>query len=100
MAVLAMVKLKGDPEQILAAKSEYMDPVAEAPFREHGHQSQIVTRTDDGVIIFNLWDNPEGRDRANADPDMQAAREKIVAITGAEAEFASWEVVAQKTTLR
>jgi hypothetical protein len=31
---------------------------------------------------------------------MQAAREKIVATTGAEAEFASWEVVAQKTTLR
>jgi len=50
------------------------------------------------VIIFNLWDNPEGRDRANADPGMQAAREKIVAITGAEAEFASWEVVSQKTT--
>jgi hypothetical protein len=39
-------------------------------------------------------------DRANADPDMQDAREKIVAITGAEAEFASWEVVAQNTTLR
>ena len=100
MAVLAMVKLKGDPDQILAAKTDHMDPVAEAPFRDYGHQSQIVARTDDDVIIFNLWDNPEGRDRANADPGMQAAREKIVAITGAEAEFASWEVVSQKTTLR
>ena len=98
MAVLAMVKLTGDPEQLLAAKKQFMDPVAEAPFREHGHQLQIVARGEDGLLIFNLWEGPEGRDLANLDPGMQEARKQIVATTGAQAEFSNWPVIEYKTT--
>jgi hypothetical protein len=100
MTVLAMVKLTGDPDKILAAKAEFMDTVTEEPFRAHGHQSQIIARRDDGVLILNLWDSQEGRDRANAHPAMQDARSKIIASTGAQAEFANWDVVAQKVTER
>jgi hypothetical protein len=64
------------------------------------HQSQIVARGDGGVLILNLWDNQEGRDEANADPAMEDARRKIIANTGAEAEFANWDVVAHKVTSR
>ena len=98
MAVLAMVKLNGDPERLLAAKRELMDPVAGPVFREHGHRSQVVVRSEDGLVIFNLWDDPQGRDRANADPAMQDARQRVVAATGATAEFANWPVVEHKTT--
>lgn len=100
MSVLAMVKLNGDPEQLLAAKREYMDPVAGPVFREHGHKAQVVARSEEGLLIFNLWENAAGRDRANADPGMQAARQKIVAATGASAEFVHWPVVEHKTTTR
>jgi hypothetical protein len=100
MAVLAMVKLGGDPEQLLAAKREFIDPVAEGAFREHGHKLQVIARSDEGLLIFNLWEDAEGRDRANADPAMQDARQKIIAATGATAEFANWPVVEHKTTVR
>lgn len=100
MAVLAMVKLDGDPEQLLAAKRKLMDPVAERVFPEHGHTWQVVARSDEGIVIFNLWEDGDSRDRANADPAMLAAREKIVAATGATAEFANWPVIEQKTTSR
>jgi hypothetical protein len=98
MAVLAMVKLDGDPERLLAAKRKFMDPVAGPVFREHGHKSQVIVRSDEGLLIFNLWEDAEGRDRANADPAMQDARQKIVAATGATAEFANWPVIEHKTT--
>ncbi|MHB8469137.1 MAG: hypothetical protein ACYDCH_05210 [Gaiellaceae bacterium] len=98
MAVLAMVKLSGDPEQLLAAKKQFMDTAAEAPFRAHGHQMQIVARAADGLVIFNLWESPEGRDRANLDPAMQEARARILATTGAQAEFSNWPVIEHTTT--
>jgi hypothetical protein len=98
MAVLAMVKLNGDPEKLLAAKREFMDPVAKAVFREHGHKSQVIARSDEGLLIFNLWKDAEGRDGANSHPAMQDAREKIVAATGATAEFANWPVIEHTTT--
>lgn len=100
MALLAMVKLKGDPERLLAAKREFMDPVAERVFRENGHRWQVIAQSDEGLVIFNLWGDADGRDRANADPGMQEAREKIVAATGATSEFAYWPVIEQKTTER
>ena len=100
MAVLAMVKLNGDSEQLLAAKRELMDPVAGPVFREHGHKAQVVARSEEGLLIFNLWEDAQGRDQANADPGMQDARQKIVAATGATAEFASWPVIEHKTTTR
>jgi hypothetical protein len=98
MAVLAMVKLGGDSERLLAAKRKFMDPVAERVFAECGHEWQVTAQSDDGLVIFNLWRDAEGRDRANADPAMEEAREKIVAATGATAEFANWPVIEQKTT--
>ena len=98
MSVLAMVKLNGDPDLILEAKAKYMDPIAEAPFRKHGHRSQIVARNGEGVVVINIWDNAEGRDLANADPNMQEARSQILAATSATTEFANWEILYEKAT--
>jgi hypothetical protein len=95
-----MVKLNGDPDRILEAKTKLMDPAAEIPFREHGHRSQIVARNNDGVIVINIWETADGRDLANADPRMQEARNQILAETGATPEFANWELVEEKTTTR
>jgi hypothetical protein len=98
MTVLAMVKLDGDPERLLAAKRQFMDPVAGPVFRQHGHKAQVIARSDEGLLIFNLWEDADGRELANADAAMRDARQKIVAATGATAEFANWPVIEHKTT--
>jgi hypothetical protein len=95
-----MVNLNGDPDRILEAKAKYMDPVAAEAFQKHGHRTQIVARNRDGVVVINVWDNPEGRDLANAHPGMQEARNQILAATGATPEFANWEIVYERPTNR
>jgi hypothetical protein len=47
-----------------------MDPVADPLFAENGHLWQVVARTNDGVILLNLWEDEVGRDRANNDPRL------------------------------
>lgn len=98
MPVLAMVKLKGDPESLLEAKRRFMDPVAKPAFQRHGHRWQVVARDEEGLLIFNLWNDPDGRDRANADPAMEEARRQIVEATGAQPEFANWVVIDHQMT--
>ena len=97
MAVLATIDLKVDDlEALVAAKKELMDPVADPLFAEHGHLWQLVVRIDGGVRLLNLWRDDAGRDRANSDPRMVAAREAVLERTGAEASYASHQVLAIK----
>jgi quinol monooxygenase YgiN len=100
MAVLAMVRLKGAPAQLLDAKRRHMDPIAKATFAKHGHQWQVVVQDDSGLIVFNLWEDADGRDLANSEPEMQEARQRIVESTGATAEFADWPVIEHSVTRR
>ena len=101
MPVLATIDLKVDDlAALVAAKKELMDPVAEPLFAENGHVWQLVVRTDDGVRLLNLWGDAAGRDRANADPRLAAARDAVLERTGAEASYASYEVVAITETTR
>jgi hypothetical protein len=97
--VLAAIDLKVDDlEALVAAKKELMDPVADPLFAEYGHRWQVVVRTEEGVRLLNLWDDEEGRDRANNDPRLAAAREAVLARTGAQASYQSYPVLAIKTT--
>jgi len=99
MPVLATIDLKiDDLEALVAAKKELMDPVAEPLFAENGHVWQLVVRTDEGVRLLNLWSDEAGRDRANADPRMAAARDAVLERTGATASYASYPVLALKQT--
>ena len=99
MPVLATIDLKVDDlDALVTAKEELMDPVAEPLFAENGHLWQLVVRTDSGVRLLNLWSDEAGRDRANSDPRVVAAREAVLERTGAEASFASYHVLAVKQT--
>ena len=94
MTVLATIELNVDDiDALIAAKKEVMDPVADQVFREHGHLCQVVARTDHGVLLLNFWEDEEGRDRANADPRMVAARQAVLDHTGAQATYASYPVL-------
>jgi len=99
MAVLATIELKvSDLSALVAAKKELMDPVADPLFAANGHVWQMVARTQDGVLLLNLWEDEAGRDRANSDPRLIAAREAVLERTGAEAAYQSYPVLDMKNT--
>jgi hypothetical protein len=76
MQVLSIMKMQGDPDEILTNMQEVEDVAArKAP--EYGAISNTVVKTDDGIMIINLWGDEEGRHKLAADPEIQAALQKI-----------------------
>ena len=59
MAVVSMMKMSGDPDE-LAAKLRSSPPVGRELGPQHGGLGTIVCRTDDGIMIINLWENERG----------------------------------------
>lgn len=100
MATLAVVDLKvRDVAALIAAKKELMDPVANTLFAENGHRWQVVLRTDEGVRLLNLWENDEGRERANEDPALVTAREAVLERGNAQATYETYPVLAVNVTV-
>jgi hypothetical protein len=62
MGVLAMLEIDGDTQQISAATVELERLMPEPA----GVLARIVAPTDDGIVLFALWESAEAR-QANAD---------------------------------
>jgi hypothetical protein len=60
MAILTMFEVHGDPDEILAGQEEKISPTARPLFAENGGISQTVVRTDDGIMMVNVWENEDG----------------------------------------
>jgi hypothetical protein len=73
MKRLTIINVPGDPEALLAAKREHMDPVMRVKGPHYGGILHVTARSEEGLVIVNLWDSPEGSDAAFADPDVAAA---------------------------
>jgi hypothetical protein len=73
MAVLSMMRVQGDPEALAAGVREHLVPVGERLAEKHGGLFNVVAKTDDGVLIVNLWETDEGRHAMAAEPEVQAA---------------------------
>jgi steroid delta-isomerase-like uncharacterized protein len=73
MAVLSVMSIQGDSDELLARMQATLDPVAAIKAPQYGGISSTVVRTDDGIKIFNLWETEEGRHRMADDPEIQAA---------------------------
>jgi len=67
MGVLAMLELQGETSELMAA-SEAIDRLL--PERE-GLLARIAAPTDEGMVLFQLWDSAEARQR-NADDPVHA----------------------------
>jgi hypothetical protein len=76
MQVLSIMKMQGDPNEILANMKEVED-IASRKAPEYGGISNTVVKTDDGIMIINLWGDEEGRHKLAADPEIKAALQKI-----------------------
>lgn len=64
MGVLAMLEMQGDTAELMAAvaKVDRLLPTSE------GLLARIAAPTEDGVVLFQLWESAEARDRNAEDP--------------------------------
>jgi hypothetical protein len=91
---LTIIRTPGDPDKLLAAKREHIDPVMERKAGEFGNIFHVAARAPEGTIAVNLWESAEGSEQAVKDPEIQQARQAILesgAATG-EPEFSHYEV--------
>jgi|GEM_PF-3916178 len=62
MAVLVMLEIDGDTERLLAATADLATRLGDVD----GLLVRITAPTEDGMVLFQLWDSPEAR-QANQD---------------------------------
>jgi len=73
MAVVSMMKLSGDSEELAAKLREHVRPVGMELAPKHGGLGTITARTDDGIMVINLWESEEGRHAMAEEPRIQEA---------------------------
>ncbi len=71
MGVLAMLELEGDTERLRGATGE-LDRLLGA---SEGLLVRITAPTDDGVVLFQLWESAEARRRHHETPGHEGALE-------------------------
>ncbi len=75
MKRLTIIRTSGNPDELMKSKREHIDPVMQRKAEEYGHLVHIAARSDDGLVVINLWESEEGSQRAWEDPELQEARE-------------------------
>jgi hypothetical protein len=73
MAVVSMMRFKGDTDELVAKMQEHLAPVSERLALKHGGLASIVARAPDGVLVVNLWENEEGRHAMAEEPEIREA---------------------------
>lgn len=70
MPVVSMMRMQGNAEELLE-KMRGVDEVAERLAPGHGGLLNIVARTEDGILVINLWETEEGRHALAEEPEIQ-----------------------------
>ena len=74
MPVVSMMRLPGDPDELLARITEHLEPVTWRLAPSHGGLLNIVARDgEDGIVVINVWETDEGRRAMAAEPEVQEA---------------------------
>jgi hypothetical protein len=90
---LTVIKVKGDTDALIDAFSGAEEVFArKAP--ELGMIFSCRAKTDEGVMIVNLWPDAESSEKAFQDPEIQEALSSMREATGgSETERKHYEVV-------
>jgi hypothetical protein len=67
------MRFAGDPDELVAKIREHVEPVSSRLSPRHGRLANILARTADGVVVFNLWATEEGRTAMSQEPEIQQA---------------------------
>jgi hypothetical protein len=96
MPVVSMMRMQGDSDELLTKMREHVTPIAQRLAPKHGGLLNIVAKTDDGVMVINLWEHEEGRHAMAEEPEIRQALQaaglpapgfegyEVVAIRGGE----------------
>lgn len=60
MAYLTIHRMDGDPDELLRRKQERFDPVVREHAGTYGALFSLTARTEQGLIVVNVWEGPEG----------------------------------------
>ncbi len=74
MAFLSIHHLAGNPDELLAQKSEHMDPVVNRIAPDYGAILSVTAKVEDGLLTINLWESATGAAEFTARNDIQAAQ--------------------------
>ena len=75
MAYLTITRISGEPHELLEGyrrSSEVMPAVG----RDHGLILHAAAKTDEGLLIVNLWPSRDGSEAAAADPRRRGEVER------------------------
>jgi hypothetical protein len=73
MAVVSMMRMSGDSDELAAKLREHLEPVGRELAPKHGGLGTIIARTGDGILVVNLWETEEGRHAMAEEPQVLAA---------------------------
>ena len=73
MAVVTLMRFAGDPDELYAKVRDEVDPVTNRLSPKHGRLANVVARTDEGILVINLWESEEGRRAMAEEPEVQQA---------------------------
>lgn len=97
MAVVSMMRIEGNADELAAKLRKHVVPVAERLAEKHGGLASIVARDRDGVLLINLWQSEEGRHAMAEEPEIQEA---LRAADFPAPTFEGYEVLAMNVTDR
>jgi hypothetical protein len=64
MAILTTFKHTGDPKELFKLAEGRVRRVAQEAGGDNGQISTTIVRTEDGIMLVNLWESEEGMRRA------------------------------------
>jgi hypothetical protein len=73
MPHLNLLHFSGDPDDLLARKQRYVDPVTARVAPQAGGLLHITAKTPDGLLVLNLMSDADGQENAAMNPDVVAA---------------------------
>lgn len=74
MPVVSMMRMPGDPDDLIARLNEHVAPISERLAPKHGGLLNIVARDgDNGILVVNVWETEEGRNAMAAEPEIREA---------------------------
>jgi quinol monooxygenase YgiN len=88
-----VIQLKGDSAEIERAMLGTMKPVMDRKGPENGAIFHCTARTDDGLIVVNVWRDAEGSDAAFQDPEVQEALTALQGVVSAPPQRDHYDVV-------
>jgi hypothetical protein len=97
VAVVSMMRFVGDPDELFAKVRDHVDPVTSRLSEKHGGLANVVARTDDGILVINLWEHEEGRQAMAEEPEVQEA---VRSVGMPPPQFDGFEVLSLRVTDR